>query len=145
MFVRILVVTAVLVSVIWSATTYLNAATGDQTEISSQISELMKERHKVLRKRLDAVQAMHAAGSVSTDRVIAANESLLNAELELAANQSERIEICKKRIENLRQLERILAERYTQGSVSIEVSLMATAARLQAEIDCLREQSQEQN
>ena len=74
------------------------------------------------------------------DRVVAAENDLLDAELQLASSKQERVKLCQKRIENLRFLEKILTQRFAQGGSSMEDRLVATAARLQAEIDCLRQQ-----
>ena len=46
----------------------------------------------------------------------------------------------QKRLDNMRALEDTVKKRYEAGQSTLESKLSATAARLQAEIDLLREQ-----
>ena len=73
--------------------------------------------------------------------MIDARNAVLDAELELASTRKERVELYRKRVESLRELEEIASERHKHAIISIEELLLATAARLQAEIDLFREQA----
>jgi outer membrane protein TolC len=141
MFDRICVFVVAVLLIAWCADSFSSAAQNDGGDLKTKITELMTQRRDTLRERFTAVQARYNSGTMSVDAVITANDDLLDAELELASSKPERLELCKKRVENLRGLEKVLAQRHEQGSASIESKLLATAARLQAEIDCLREQS----
>lgn len=127
--------------IIWSVTTYSGAAQTEDANVGNKISELKKERLDVFRQLLAAAKSSFEHGEMPIEQVISAQDDLFKAELELASTKSERIELCKKRLDNLRKLESVTAQRFSSGTGKIQAKLSAKAARLQAEIDCLREQS----
>jgi hypothetical protein len=59
----------------------------------------------------------------------------------LTSESTDRVALCKQRIDNLRVNEEFAAVRYEQGSGSLDNKLLATIKRLQAEIDCAREEA----
>jgi outer membrane protein TolC len=83
---------------------------------------------------------MYTAGSVSLTTILAGRDQLLDAELQLAKTKEQRLTLYQERLDNMRALEDAVKKRYEAGQSTLESKLSATAARLQAEIDLLREQ-----
>lgn len=138
---RIFMFLLVSLCIAWSVTTYSGAAQNADVNVTSEISKLMQERRDVFRQRLATVKSSYKQGETPLEQVISAQDDLFKAEFELAASKPERIKLCKKRVDNLRQLESVTAQQFSLGTGKMEAKFLATAARLQAEIDCLREQS----
>ena len=131
---------AILVLAAWLVTNRTGAQQATDNASEAKIQELLKLRHDVLRERYEVVRKRHEDGTLSAEHVVPALDDLLKARLELAASRKERIDICKQRVDNLRSLEAIAEARVKTGTGPIEDQMLATAARLQAEIDCLREE-----
>jgi hypothetical protein len=81
---------------------------------------------------------MYRGGKVGVERVISANEDLLESELELCSTKPERIDVCKTRLDNFRALENAVSEKHAAAIESTDNKLLATAARIEAEIAWLR-------
>ena len=105
------------------------------------MQELLRQKRDALKERLDYLKATYDAGTEHYEQVALARDALLLAELDLAPLQAERMEICKRRIENFRSLEELATEQWRSGNVSSDAKLSATIHRIQAEIDCVREQT----
>ena len=132
---------ALLVLAAWYMTTRSDAQQDTKTSNAAKLRQLLQQRHDALQQLFEAVKRRNDDGKLHYKHVVAALDDLLKAKLELAASKRERVDICKQRVDNLRSLEEIAEERMRRGSGSIDDKLLATAARLQAEIDCLREES----
>jgi outer membrane protein TolC len=78
-------------------------------------------------------------GQTTLDNVIRERNRLLEAELEIAKTSIDRIRIREERVKNFRDLENEIKQRHKAGQVTNDKILVAKAARLQAEIELLRE------
>ncbi len=112
-----------------------------ETESDSRavLNELLTERRDTLAKRVVTLETKFAQGQLIIDAVIAARDQLLDAELQLVKTKKQRVAIYQKRIDNMRELEDSVKRRLDNGLATPESLLSATAARLQAEIDLVRE------
>lgn len=135
---------AAVLIVVLAAWFVMNRTAAQQDEASPdspKIQQLLQQRQDVLQQRYNAVKHRHEDGTRQYDRVASALDDLLKAKLELAASRQERLDICKQRVDNMRSLEEIAEGQVKNGDGTIDEKLLATAARLQAEIDCLRDGS----
>jgi len=101
----------------------------------------MAERRDALQKIVEVFKSKYDRGMVKIDTVYRAQNDLLNAELDLATTKGDRVAIMKKQLENFQSMESRALELQKIGAQGgeVEVVLTATAARLQAEIQWLRE------
>ena len=136
---RIFVVLLVAVSAALFALSSNGVSQEKQANPENKIAELMKQRRDILQKRVDALVSQYEAGEIQIMSVISARDDLYQAELELASAKADRVKICELRFKNMAELEKVTTIRYSQGVGSFEDKLLATAAKLQAEIDLLRE------
>jgi hypothetical protein len=127
-----------LVFIAWLASPDTDAQQTDQIQNDKELQQLLSQRRGVLKERFDIIKAGHDDGRHSYKRVISAQDMLLNAELELASTKADRIEIYRKRIENFRFLEELATARVKKALATADEKLLATANRIQAEIDCIR-------
>ena len=116
-----------------------NEPASQQGAEPGKLQALLKERRDTLSELVDVYEARFRRGSAPVESVIVASNELLNAELELAETNPERVTIREKLVSNLRLLEQNIKERYDHGTCPIEDLLRAKAARLKAEIDVLHE------
>jgi hypothetical protein len=135
---RICIAIAALTFVAWIATNESDAQQDIKNPDATKIEQLLQQRHEALEQRYDALMQRHDNGTLHSMHVIPAFDDLLKAKLELASTKREKIEICNQRIENLRKGEEIAEALNKVGTGSFEDRMLATAARIQAEIDCLR-------
>ena len=131
-----LVVIVALAFFIGSAT---KAQEGTKTDESTQLTELLGKRLDVLLQLVETLEYKFSQGRCKVDSVVAVREQLLDAELQLTTHKTKRLEILQKRIDNMRQLEDSMKTRHQTGNTTLETLLVATAARLKAEIDFVRE------
>lgn len=110
----------------------------DRSATGIQLKSLLEARRDTLEEILDVMEKKYEDGSLGFAAVADARDAFLLAELELAESEQQRIEICRKRIVNLHALEKSAALRFDSGAAQIEEKLLATAQRLQVEIDCAR-------
>jgi hypothetical protein len=136
---RISAVIFALLSLGWIVSTSTFAQTDERDATHAKLQTLLRDRNNTLQERVDALKSMRKSGSVEYDRLASAIDELLLAKLEVASTDAERIALCRQRIDNLRANEEFAALRFEQGSGSLDKKLIATARRLQAEIDCVRE------
>ncbi|MBP88543.1 MAG: hypothetical protein CMJ64_17815 [Planctomycetaceae bacterium] len=133
------------------AVTYGLRAQDDAASPEQRLRTLLEERRDTLSERLDALENMREVGLGDADVVVSARIDVLDAELELAATKAERIEVLKKRLRSFRELEdwarhsrRLLhAHRARTTRTAVDAAgdmLLAKAARMQDEIDLLREE-----
>lgn len=109
-------------------------------EASAQLDNLLKQRRETLQQLVKVTSEQYRIGRSSIDSVTRASDQLLNAELELARDRSSRIAIHNKRIDLLKDFEKIAQSQFRAGDATQEDVLAARAAALGAEIQLLREQ-----
>ena len=101
---------------------------------------LLTERRDTLRKRAEMLRQMYKVGRESLATMTAAQNELLDAELEMEHDVAKRISLHQRRVENMRTIEKqFLARRDVGADVTPEAFLKAKAARIEAEIALLRE------
>ena len=110
------------------------------SDSDASLSALLTQRRDTLEKRVEVLEYMLAQGKVEATAVFAARDQLLDAELQLAETKEQRLALHRTRIDNMRELEELIKRRHKAGQSPLEAALSTTAARLQAEIDLLREQ-----
>jgi hypothetical protein len=99
---------------------------------------LLQLRHDVLEKRLTAIQRRIEDGSLPQEHLYSARDELLKAKLDLASTHQERRDLCKLRVANLESFENLIKSQVKSGEKPMEEQLLATAARLEVEIECLQ-------
>ena len=121
--------------------TFIFAVQPSQSTDNEKINRLMEERRDALQKIVEVFKSKYDRGMVKIDTVYRAQNDLLNAELDLATTKGDRVAIMKKQLENFQSMESRALELQKIGAQGgeVEVVLTATAARLQAEIQWLRE------
>ncbi|QEG01441.1 hypothetical protein Mal15_55170 [Stieleria maiorica] len=136
------VIAAVMIAVagMWFVMNRTAAQQSSENQHAEKIAELMQQRHDVLQQHYEVIKRRYADGRFEYDQVISAMDALLKAKLDLAKSKQERLDICKQRVDNLRSLEQWGESRLKSGVGAVEETMLATAARIQAEIDCLREE-----
>ena len=120
----------------------LGAAPARQENDDAAIQKLTSQRVQVLQELVDLAREKYEHGVGSLDEVIAAEQSLLNAKLESTTDADERVAIREIRVSLAKDLESQVAIRVEGGIAPRALLLNATANRLQAEIELLREQQQ---
>jgi len=131
----------VLLLVAWLTVPESDAQQNTDIKVDPQLNDLLTARRDTLQAIVNAVEVRYRDGTGQFASVADARDKYILAELELAKTKQQRIELCKKRIDNLRELEKSETVRSEKGTAKVEVKMLATAARLQAEIDCVREQA----
>ena len=112
---------------------------------AEKMNRLMLERRDVLRKIVEVFMSRHQGGMVKFDDVYRAQSELLRAELELAKTKEDRLAVLNSQLANCQSLESLVIQMQKVGVRGGEAGnvLVATAARLQAEIQILRESGTE--
>ena len=136
---RILLVIGGLLLLPWLITSSTDTPQDSQPVSVNTQHNLLVQRRDILEEHLELEKRRYTAGVSTEEDVAFANDFFLKAELELASSQKERIEICEKRFDNARRLERNLVILNDVGHAPRSRVLLATATRLQTEIDCVRE------
>jgi hypothetical protein len=112
-----------------------------KSEQAAAIEGLLKQRRDTLQEMVDFAEEQYRAGHVQQDAVVRASESLIEAELDLATDKTERIALRERRLEIMKRMEEYTkAQREVAKANNAEV-LAATAERLKAEIELLRERA----
>ena len=138
---RICISSAVLFLIAWLVISESGAQQNDELGNAAKIRELQQQRFDALRKRYEVVQARYDDGSLGLEDVVAAQDALLIAKLEIAESRQEQLQIGKERIDNLRSKEKLEDVKFESGRGRAEDRYAAKAARIQAEIDFLRLES----
>ena len=119
--------------------TALTNAENSAAAPDEEVRKLLTERRDTLRDRLHAVEASFKIGLTETTVVVAAENELLDAELELANQPADRIAIREAVVANMKRIEDRTRQQLDNGAALQQDVLLAKAARLQAEIELLRE------
>lgn len=108
---------------------------------NQEIRTLQVQKRATLQQNLDMlVEAHRAATTTSIDEVIAARNTFLEAEFDLAENQQQEVAIRKQQLDNYRMLEKVAEQRFRTGATAPGDRLIAIATRIEAEIEYLRAQ-----
>ncbi len=112
-------------------------AAGEET--AAALERLLSQRRDTLQELVDFVELQYREGHAQLDAVVRASESLIDAQLDLAVDKSERIALRERRVENMKRLEELAKASRDVARVNNAEVLSATATRLKAEIELLRE------
>ena len=103
--------------------------------------ELLQQRRDTLRKLVEILEARFRQGEATQRPLIEAQNALITAELELAADQPQRIALLEKKLANLKQLTEMCGAMHQSGQVPYEQVLASQAESLRAEVELLRERA----
>ena len=106
--------------------------------VEERIAELQAERIETLKGAIRDYEVMYRSGSVGMERLIAARSNLIEARLELASTNAERLALLKEHFDLAKHGEEVAERRFKDGSASHVDYLQAKATRLQREIALLR-------
>lgn len=113
-----------------------------QDSKSDEARKFLEERKAVLEKLVEIHRQAAEVGAGSLDAVRLAQKELLEAELDLAEQPSERVEILERLVKTMQDREEYLEQlRNARGGSPIDV-LKARAARLKTQADLSRERRQ---
>jgi len=134
-FVKVAVV-LVIVTVVWRGTATPREAG------PANVESLIQDRYDTLRKAYAAVELDNRKDESTLDSLARVSQSLLEAELELVANdKAKRIEAYQRFVKDAVRIEERLRARYGFGIATITDVLEAKAERLTAEIQVARERA----
>jgi outer membrane protein TolC len=106
---------------------------------AEKLTALREERRDVLRQAVKESEEAYRHGVIPYASIPRITVNLLNAELDLASDRAARVAIRERAVDQFREIEKTVAERHNAGQADSMDLLEAKAARLQAEIDVLRE------
>jgi outer membrane protein TolC len=106
---------------------------------SAEVKKLLLERRNVLKEITDLQSKAYESGQVRVDSVLLAQRDLFEAELELAEQQSQRLEICERLVKTLEHFEAVSQKQHSSGVVSSIDVLSSKAARLKAQAQLANE------
>lgn len=116
------------------------AATGNP-DGSETLDRLLNQRRETLRQLVTLTTDQYRAGRGSIDAVVRTSDQLMMAELDVTDDRSERLDIYTQRGQLLKDAEEMTQARFQTGNATQQEVLLARAARLEAEIELLREQT----
>jgi len=103
-------------------------------EFAKRIKELQKERIATLKEMVDSITSLGTRGLASPEEVREARLQLLDAELDAAENESDRVKVYEKIVGVLKEYEHLAAEMAKATNGSPTAVLRIKARRLEAEI-----------
>ncbi len=112
-----------------------------ETVVTGEIEALQRQRVDTLRQLVDELQVRHEHGIVADDVLIRANHRLLAAELDLAREPAERIDICRRQLDLFQHLEALTSARFETETIPHSDVLEIQAERMLVEIQLLKEQA----
>jgi hypothetical protein len=119
------------------------ASTSAQTAAAAtqeQLRQLLLERKRLLEKRVEDMKVFFDAGRVSGSEYVKIKEAALLAGLDLCDTKAERIEIRREIVELYKEAEAWTKRRAENGRAPQSELDEARVARLEAEIQLLKEQ-----
>jgi hypothetical protein len=129
------IVAATLQMVPASAQDVKNLPRDEQIEGSAmKVKELQKERIAALREVADQISVMFRNGRAEFDEVFDSQLLLLDAQLELAEKESDRITLYRNMVDVLKNYEEVADGRVKSAQGTRAAALMIKARRLEAEI-----------
>jgi hypothetical protein len=99
-----------------------------------KVEELRKERIAVLKNLTDALEALYKSSNATFDEVLEARHLLIDAELEAAKTDAERVELYKNLVVVLKAYESWADVQHKTARATVASVLKAKAKRLEAEI-----------
>ncbi len=104
-----------------------------------KLNALQLERRDVLQLAVKQAEESYRSGVMPYTSIPRTTINLLHAELDLAPDRAGRIAVRERMVTQFKEIERAVAEQVKAVAADSTVLLEAKAARLQAEIDLLRE------
>jgi hypothetical protein len=104
------------------------------TDESAKIKELRKQRIDTLTKLVEQLEALYRNGRVGYEQPLEGQQLLLEAQLNAAEKESERIELYKQAVAVLTTYEKLAATRHEAGRGTEAAILRIRASRLEIEI-----------
>ncbi|MEM0925027.1 MAG: hypothetical protein AAGJ83_03240 [Planctomycetota bacterium] len=115
------------------------SSNGRESE-SPALQEKRAEYRDVMRELVEVYRQRYMEGTDSIDQLIAAEVTLLNAELATSAAKTDRVAILKASLEKLKELEQYQQSRISIGAGRTDEMAKAKAARLRGEIRLIEEE-----
>lgn len=106
----------------------------DKGNPPDKIKELQKQHVATLHQVRTAVKAMFLAGAARFDEVLTADLAALDADLDLAETQEQRIKLLGDAVTQAREFEETITKMFQSGQANRVDVLRATAGRLEREI-----------
>jgi hypothetical protein len=107
---------------------------GRQDDSAQRIKELQKERLATLKEMVDTIKTMRRGGVISVDEVYDATQLLLNAELDAAEGDADRIKLLEEYVGTAKGLEAMVDAQRQAAVVNYASVLKTKSRRLEAEI-----------
>ena len=108
----------------------------------AEVELLLKDRQDMMQNLVEILTAQWRVGTIESDRLWHAMDQLCDAELELAKNRDERLEVCRKQVGLCRDVEDDCRKGTCRMNSDLDIA-EATGERLRAEIQLLRETNAE--
>ena len=105
----------------------------------AQIRALLEEKRNVLKERAEAFDFLVSSGRSTHDAALAARVDLLDAEIALTSDKSQRIKLLERKLATTKEGESATNLRLHNASVPPTEALMSTVRRLDAEVELIRE------
>lgn len=113
-------------------------AQDNEPQVNPEIRKLLIERRDIFRELVELIEErIHGSEQLTPDQLwifAAARNDLLEAEIALATNPEERVQLLEAAVEVARRFEVTLKDRHESG----DAILRATANRIQAEVRLLK-------
>ena len=105
------------------------------------LTKLLEQRRDILAERVTLLNGLSLSGRGSVEDIIAAQNMLIRAKLDLATNSDERLELLRDQVRNIELPEDQAKGQFLIGNINHDTILLAKSARLQAEIELKREEN----
>lgn len=116
-----------------------SVANESREQYESELQQLLTERKTLLSRNVESMKIFFESGRASMDEYRDANIALLRAEMDLCKTRDDRLKILEKIIQFQTTCEARVARRAAEGrATQMEVN-MAKVARLEAQIELIRE------
>ena len=117
----------------------IQAVMAQDRKLDPEVEKVLRERVTVLQEAARLTHESHRRGTIAFTRVMAADQAVLDAELELAPSAAERVRIRESLLQNLQELEKTVEQLVQSGEAPQMDLLNARANRLRAQADLLLE------
>lgn len=121
-----------------------NPSAAERAEDSAKkVKELQKERIATLEKLVGFTVNLYQQGRGSYESVVEASMQLLNAKVDAAEKEADRIALYQQAVDLLKQVEKLAQVRVTAGRATTVETLGIKARRLEVEIQLERAKAKE--
>lgn len=117
----------------------MSAATETREKYESELLQLLLERKTLLSRNVESMKIFLESGRIGIDEYQDANIALLRAEMDLCKTRNDRLKILEKIIQFHRTCEAWVARRAAEGRATQMDVNVAKVARLEAQIELIRE------